>query len=78
MLDNSSISSRWMEIKFGAPQGSTLGLLFFLLYINDITNVSINGANIFLDADDTRIILTNPDYNGSNLPMNKIFHEVSN
>jgi hypothetical protein len=78
MLDNNSISSRWTEIKFGVPQGSILGLLFSLLYINDITNVSINGAKIFLYTDDTSIIVTNPDYNGYKLAMNKIFHEVSN
>jgi hypothetical protein len=78
MLDNNSISSRWVEIKFGVPQGSILGPLFFLLYVNDLTNVSINGAKIFLYADDTSIIVSNPDYNGYKLAMNKIFHEVSN
>jgi hypothetical protein len=72
------ILSRWMEIKFGLPQGSILGPLFFLLYINDITNVCINGAKIFLYADDTSIIVTNPDHNGCKLAMNKIFHEVNN
>ena len=80
ILDNNSldsISSRWMEIKFGVPQGSILGPLFFLLYINDITKVSIDGTKIFLYPDDTSIIVTNPDYNGYKLAMNKIFHEVS-
>jgi hypothetical protein len=71
-----SISSRWMEIKFGVPQGSILGPLFFLLYINDITQVSIDGTQIFLYADDASIIVTNPDYNGYKLAMNNIFHEV--
>jgi hypothetical protein len=76
-LDNNSISSRWMEIKSGVPQGSILGPLFFFLYINDITKVSVNGAKIFLHADDTSIIVTNPDYNGYKLARNKTFHEVS-
>jgi hypothetical protein len=55
ILDNNSldsISSRWMEINFGVPQGSILGPLFFLLYINDITKVSIDETKIFLYADD--------------------------
>ena len=58
--------------------GIVLGPLFsFLLYVNDITKLSTNGAKIFLYVDDTSIIATNPDYNGYKLTMNKVFHEVS-
>jgi hypothetical protein len=66
-----------MEIKFGVPQGSILRPLVFLLYINDITKVSIDGTKIFLYAEFTSLIVTNPDYNGYKLTMNNIFHDVS-
>jgi hypothetical protein len=65
--------SRWAEVKAEVPQGSILWPLFFLLYINDITK----GSNIFLYANDTSIIVTNPEYNGYKLIMNKMFQEVN-
>jgi hypothetical protein len=60
------------------PQGSILGLLFFLLYTNDITKVPMKGAIIILYADDTSIIVNDSEYNGYKSIISKTFYEVNN
>ena len=59
--------SNWKEIKAGVPQGSILGPLFFLLYMNDFTDDL--KCNIKLFADDTSIfrVVDNPNVAASDL-----------
>ena len=52
--------SEWGLIEAGVPQGSVLGPLLFLIYIDDLENGIISNVNFF--ADDTFLFskVTNP------------------
>jgi hypothetical protein len=54
------VSSGLKPIDFGVPQGSILGPLLFILYINDISACS-DILNFILFADDTNLFYSNKD-----------------
>jgi hypothetical protein len=68
--------SDWGEITHGVTQGSILGPLLFLLYINDLPH-SINKNNqIVLFNDDTSLIISNPDPINFRDDVNKILQHI--
>ena len=59
--DSKKYYSEWKSVTDGVLQGSILGSLFFLLYVNDVPNVIPDISNSVLYADDTSLIITNSD-----------------
>lgn len=53
-------TSEQKDISIGTPQGSVLGPLIFLLYVNDLPS-HISHGKIFMYADDTSIVISDPD-----------------
>ena len=70
-------SSSLKEMYYGVPQGSCLGPLLFLLYINDLPNSSDN-LDFHLFADDTHIYFESTSLKDIEVTVNKELKNVSN
>ena len=67
--------SEWGSIKSGVPQGSVLGPLLFLVYINDLENGIKSSIRFF--ADDTSLFSTVNDPNSSAEELNNDLQQIS-
>ena len=71
--------SESQKLEYGVPQGSILGPLLYLLYVNDIANCT--KANIIsFFADDTSLFVTNSNitelYEHANTEIQKLFVKI--
>ena len=53
--------SLWADVDAGVPQGSILGPLLFLIYINDLTNDLSSSAKLFPDDTSLFSVVFNVD-----------------
>ena len=72
--------STWKNVEAGVPQGSFLGLILFLIYVNDFPENLVSNPNLF--ADDTSLfsVIHNKQLLAQNLnaDLNKIHFSVEN
>ena len=69
-------SSSVLDISLGVPQGSILGPLLFLMYINDIENL-IDAENIVMFADDVAVLFYDNDIDLLHVKISYFLYKLS-
>ena len=73
-VDIDGTQSDWLDVQLGVPQGSILGPILFLIYVNDINNCC--NAKFTKFADDTTIITSAPTPEEAANKMNDALHHA--
>jgi len=69
--------SEWKKVQHGVPQGSVLGPLLFILYINDLAKSVSDITSPISFADDTSFIIKYRDETEFKLKVHEILNRIN-
>ena len=75
--NGSKCCSEWKEIQCGVPQGSVLGPVLFLLYVNDLPKIISDLSKPVLFADDTSILIFDKNPATFKIRINNLFEMIN-
>ena len=67
--------SLWTRVKAGVPQRSILGILFFLIFINDLSDNLVSNPKLF--ANNTSLFVVVPDITLSAMNLNDDLKKIN-
>ena len=64
------------EVVYGTAQGSVLGPLIYIIYVNDVLKIASNDTRIIMYADDMLIINQNAEMSGMRLELQRSLNTI--